>query len=284
MTSALLLLAAVPVFAAGGGDSADTGGPDMELHYGVCVHSHGAHGEGRPELGTPRIGDLDAAIVQRQLESFRVGSRGGHPDDRAAHPMVAMAGFAKPLSDADIEALAAHIAALRPARAPVEDYPVTLSEEEGLAAFADIVAVSTHPRCLNCHLDGDALLVGDDSQPHGFGITRFSPLEGTHCSACHTAAPVDDGLAPLPPADPIWSMAPAQIVFQDRSPAELCAQLKDPSRNGGRRSVGSTEHIAHDHLLQTSWHVGCTPPPISHEELVKRFEAWGRAGSPCPTE
>ena len=374
MTPMTLLVAVAGLVLAS--DDAGAGATNMELHYGVCVHCHGAHGEGRPELGTPRLGDLDAATVERQLRAFRDGTRGADPDDRSAHPMVAiarglpddtvvtdlaafveglspelrdagpasavgarlygtcgschgadargnatvgapdllyqdsaylarqlrgyrdgwrggagahplaqaMAGAAKGLSDADTEALATHIASLRPERPAVENYPVTVTEAEGLAAFADIYAVSTHPRCLNCHPDGDGPLVGDDSQPHGFGITRFSPLEGTHCSACHAAVAVDDGLAPLPPADPIWSMAPAQMVFEGRSPAELCGQLKDPAINGGRGSVASTEHIAHDHLLMTSWHSGRTPPPIPHAELVKRFETWGRAGSPCPTE
>lgn len=356
--------------------TAAEGAPTAPPTFGVCVHCHGAHGEGRPELGTPRIGDLTAAYVESQLRAFRTGTRGGHPDETTAHPMVqiakglageedvtalaayvttlepelrpagpedargkglfapcvachgaeargnpdlnapdllfqdsaylkrqlvayreglrgapgaeplaiAMAGMAKPLSDEDIDAVVAHIASLRPERPEPESYEVTLSEEEGLAAFADIYAVATHPRCLNCHPDGDAPLHTDASIPHDFGITRFSPLQGTHCSTCHAPSPVGDGLAPLPPADPIWSMAPAQMVFQGRTPQQLCEQLKDPDRNGGRGHVASTRHIAEDHLLQTSWHSGRTPPPISHAELVKRFETWGRAGGPCPKE
>ena len=48
--------------------------------------------------------------------------------------------------------------------------------------------------------------------------------------------------------------------------------------------VELTEHVENDHLLMTSWHSGRTPPPISHEELVERFETWSAAGAPCPSE
>ena len=340
------------------------------LQYGFCVHCHGAHGEGRPELDAPRIGDLSPDYIATQLQAFRDGHRDGQtprgnghpktgfPDDAALQvvagfaasldpeyqptgPRVSggaalyaacvschgadargaddipdllfqdsnylakamrdyrdgrrggtdagalaqsMATYAEGLSDDQIDAVVGHIASLRPARPPLEQYEVTLTREEGLAAFADIYDTATHPRCMNCHPDGDAPLHTDDSIPHDFGVNRFSPFNALNCSTCHAAAPVGDGLAPLPPSDPIWSMAPAQMVFENRTPREICEQLKDPELNGGRGHVGSTEHIAHDHLLQTSWYMGRTPPPISHADLIQRFEAWGRAGGPCPEE
>jgi cytochrome c oxidase subunit 2 len=351
-----------------------------DLAYGVCVHCHGAHGEGRPELGTPRLGDLSEAYIARQLAMFRDGGRGAHPGDPDAKPMAAiarglpsdariaelaafasaldpehrdrpdaspdqvaagrrlyascaachgtdgrgneevgapdllfqdptylarqlrnyrdgrrggpaadpsaqvMASLAKGLADEDIDGLVAYVGSLRPDRPALEDYPVTVSREDGLAAFADIFAVATHPRCMNCHPAGDAPLHGEAGDPHPFGVTRFSPLQGLHCSTCHSPLQVGDGQAPLPPADPIWSLAPAQMVFEDRTPAQLCAQLKDPAINGGRGHVASTAHIAHDHLLITSWHKGRPAPPLSHEALVERFETWGRAGGPCPED
>ena len=74
------------------------------------------------------------------------------------------------------------------------------------------------------------------------------------------------------------------MVFQNRTPAQLCNQLKDPEGNGGRGLNGLAQHVEEDHLLITSWHSGRTPPPISHEEFVKRFQTWGAAGGPCPEE
>jgi hypothetical protein len=96
--------------------------------------------------------------------------------------------------------------------------------------------------------------------------------------------PVGEGVAPAPPADPIWSLAPKQMVFENRTPKQLCEQLKDPEMNGGRGFVDTTAHIANDHLLMTSWHSGRAAPPIAHAELVKRFETWGKAGGPCPAK
>ncbi|MEN0068176.1 MAG: c-type cytochrome [Myxococcota bacterium] len=345
----------------------------VEIQYGVCVQCHGAHGEGRPELGAPRIGQLDASYVAMQLRSFRAGTRGYDTGDESGQAMAAvamglpeavieplarfvegldpaheppgprlsggagaygtcatchgtdatgnaelqapalaqqspeyltrqlrhyrdgvrggpmgapmgqaMAAQAQGLTDARIERLVTHITSLRPEPPPLDNPPVTLSREEGLAAFADIYAVAMHPRCMNCHPDGEAPLQGDDSHLHIYGITRFSPLEGVHCSTCHAPSAVGDGLAPLPPADAIWSMPPRAMAFQGRSPAELCAQLKDPAVNGGRGLGGLAHHIEKDHLLITSWHSGRTTPPISHPELVERFETWGAAGGPCP--
>jgi cytochrome c553 len=359
--------------AGGPAPAAPAGMLPVEWQYGVCVSCHGSHGEGRPELGAPRIGGLDAAYVERQLNAFRAGHRGAHPDDVHGEPMVAIAGglsdaqlpvlaayvaalepevrppgpavsegaaayascaachgddargnavlnapallhqdpayltrqlqhfrdgvrggdgasapgqqmaaLAANLDDAAIEAIVGHIAHLRPALPELEQPAVTASKEAGLAAFRDIYAVATHPRCMNCHPDGDAPLQTDASIPHVMGVTRFSPLDGLHCSTCHAPQGVGTGLAPLPPANPIWSMPPRAMAFENRTPAALCAQLKDRTVNGGRGHIGLTEHIANDHLLQTSWHSGREAPPVTHPELVERFEAWGAAGGPCP--
>ncbi|MEN0067050.1 MAG: c-type cytochrome [Myxococcota bacterium] len=344
-----------------------------EVQYGVCVQCHGLHGEGRPELGAPRIGQLDAEYVTAQLRSFRAGTRGYDPEDESGQAMRAvaaglpdeaiellgpfvedldpapqaptakvsggaaaygvcsschgpdglgnealqapalaqqhpayltrqlrhyrdggrggpqgaplgmtMAAQATGLSDDRIERLVAHIGSLREEPPPLENPPVTRSRDEGLAAFADIYAVATHPRCMNCHPDGDAPMQGDDSHAHIYGITRFSPLEGTHCSTCHAPKAVGDGQVPLPPADAVWSMPPQAMAFQNRTQGELCNQLKNPATNGGRGLGDLAEHIEHDHLLVTSWHSGRETPPITHAELVERYEIWAEAGGPCP--
>mgnify|MGYP000217850777 CR=1 FL=1 len=356
------------------GLAAEPTATNADLAYAVCVHCHGAHGEGRPELWTPRIGDLDASYVAAQLTAYRDGQRSWPDEARGASAMAAlarglddeavaalsttvaamepellppgppseagaaawapcvachgedargneamqapsllyqepgylraqlksyrdglrggegdaplalsMAAMAQGLDDATIDALVDHVASLRPPLPPLVQPEVTATKEEGLEAFADIYAVSQHPRCMNCHPAGDAPLQTDASRPHILGITRFSPLDGVHCSTCHAARPAGDGLAPLPPADSLWSMPPVGMAFQDRSPAELCEQLKDRSVNGGRGFIGLAEHVEEDHLLLTSWHSGRTTPPISHPELVERFQTWGAAGGPCPT-
>lgn len=368
----LVGLTATAALAADGGASSTPSMGSAELQYGVCVSCHGAHGEGRPELQGPRIGDLEAGYVELQLKAYRGGGRGGasvpssmpmvavaqgltdeqiaslgayvaglSPEQRspgepveggeaayascaACHgadargvpamsapdllyqdsadlklqlqlyrdgkrggtgsPSMAasMAAVSKGLDDATIDLVVAHIASLRPERAAQAEPAGSVTEEEGLTAFADIYAVSQSPRCMNCHPAGDAPLQTDASRPHNMGVTRQSPSVGLHCSTCHSAAASYNGQAPLPPSDTIWSLAPQDMVFEGRSAAELCAQLTDVEINGGRGPVELTEHVANDHLLITSWHSGRTPPPISHEELVARFETWADAGAPCP--
>lgn len=247
--------------------------------YAQCATCHGGNGEGNAELQAPALAQQDPAYLTRQLEHYRDGVRGG-PDGTALGQ--AMAAQARGLSDARIDRLVSHLTSLRPEPPPLDNPTVTRSVEEGLAAFADIYEVSTHPRCMNCHPDGDAPMQGDDSHPHIYGITRFSPLEGIHCSLCHAPNAVSDGQAPLPPADAIWSMPPRAMAFQNRTSTQLCEQLKDPDVNGRRGLGGLAHHIEKDHLLITSWHSGRDKPPISHEALVERYEIWGEAGGPCP--
>jgi hypothetical protein len=73
--------------------------------------------------------------------------------------------------------------------------------------------------------------------------------------------------------------------------AELCAQLKDPARNGGRDLEGLHHHMEEEPLVLWGWNPGTRPngearttPPISHEEFVATFDAWVAAGAPCPTD
>lgn len=55
--------------------------------YAVCTACHGAGGEGNRELGAPRISGLDASYLKRQLQRFRSGARGAHPDDQQGAQM-----------------------------------------------------------------------------------------------------------------------------------------------------------------------------------------------------
>ena len=61
----------------------------------------------------------------------------------------------------------------------------TSEQERGEAAFLEVYRVLQHPRCLNCHPDGDAPLQGDVSKPHAMNITRMSEEAGLECAACH---------------------------------------------------------------------------------------------------
>lgn len=254
------------------------GGEDA---YQACAACHGPDARGVAATGGPDLLYQAPDFLASQLKAYRDGHRGG----AGSSPLApAMAATVAGMDDDAIDLVVGHIGSLRPDLPPLDNPEVTLGDEEGLAAFEDIFAVSTHPRCLNCHPDSDTPYQGDDSTPHTMNITRTSPAQGVHCQQCHPSTAVGDGAWPLPPADPVWSMPSREMAFENRSPQQLCEQLKDPAVNGGRGLVELTEHVENDHLLMTSWHSGRTPPPISHEELVERFETWSAAGAPCPSE
>jgi hypothetical protein len=60
--------------------------------------------------------------------------------------------------------------------------------------------------------------------------------------------PNDPAPAPLR-AGIDWQLAPVDFIWFGKSGAEICAQLKDPKRNGGRDAVGLVEHLRHDASL-----------------------------------
>ncbi|HRC56167.1 MAG TPA: hypothetical protein PKU97_09600, partial [Kofleriaceae bacterium] len=58
----------------------------------------------------------------------------------------------------------------------------------GLVAWEAVRAVLQHPRCQNCHPQGDAPLQGDDSRPHGQNVLRGPTgrgMVGMECVTCH---------------------------------------------------------------------------------------------------
>lgn len=56
--------------------------------------------------------------------------------------------------------------------------------------------------------------------------------------------------APAPPRTGIdWQLAPVDFIRFRKCGAEICAQMKDPKRNGGRDAAGLVEHLRHDASL-----------------------------------
>ncbi len=162
-----------------------------------------------------------------------------------------------------------------------QEAPPLVDPAAGTAAFLDVVQVLQSPRCMNCHPVGDAPLQGDLSRPHAMSITRHSPEVGLPCSTCHRVVGLP--LPGVPPANPSWHLPPANQVFQGRTPAALCAQLKDPAQTGGRDLPALLAHVRDDALVRWGWSPGGrTVPPGSHEAFVAAFATWIDAGAPCP--
>jgi hypothetical protein len=175
---------------------------------------------------------------------------------------------------------ASRVAAQTPPSAPAPSPERPDAERD----FAVLATVLLSPRCKNCHPAGDAPLQGDRGTPHAMNITRRSAEAGLPCTTCHREAnaPMPGG----PPGVSGWRLPPAEtpMIFEGRSPHELCLQLKDPKMTGGRSLAQLREHLAHDHLVLWGWHPGPgrTPPPVTHDALVAATDRWLSAGAPCP--
>jgi hypothetical protein len=154
------------------------------------------------------------------------------------------------------------------------------------AAFEAIVPVLHHPRCMNCHSDGDYPRQGDDSHPHTMEIRRGPNGFGTsvvRCNSCHQDHNLD-GLH-LPPGAPGWHLpAPKMpMIWEGRSDHDLCESLKDPKQNGGRNMEQIVEHM-HSRLVLWAWNPGEGREPVrmSQESFLKNVSAWVDKGSGCP--
>ena len=150
--------------------------------------------------------------------------------------------------------------------------------------FMTVYNVLESPRCKNCHPAGDAPLQYDDSRPHGQNITRRSEKNGVTCATCHRDK--NNPRANQPPGAPNWHLPPSDtpMIFEGRTPAQLCAQLKDPAQTRGRDLAALLEHVAKDPLVGWGWDPGPgrKPVPIPRADFVAAFKAWIDAGAPCP--
>lgn len=155
------------------------------------------------------------------------------------------------------------------------------------AAFLQLYRVLTSPRCQNCHPAGDAPLQGDDSHVHLQNVKRGSSGHGVtamRCDTCHQAVNLTG--AHMPPGNPKWALPPQEqkMVFVERSPSELCRQIKDPRQNGGRSLEKLLDHVANDDLVGWGWSPGDgrTLPPLSRADTVTQMKAWIAGGAACP--
>ena len=100
------------------------------------------------------------------------------------------------------------------------------------AMFTELGKVLTHPRCVNCHPAGDRPRQGDVSRLHQppveRGVDGFG-LPAMRCPICHQQANFDPGRVP---GNPIWHLAPREMAWEGKTLGEICAQIKDPARNG----------------------------------------------------
>jgi hypothetical protein len=159
------------------------------------------------------------------------------------------------------------------------------------ALFAEAAKVITSPRCMNCHPAGDHPLQGDDRHIHEPAVLRGdadSGGPGLTCAACHTERnftlfPDEAGYQSIP-GNPGWRLAPIAMAWEGKSIGEICRQIKDPARNGGRNLALLHDHMAMDDIVGWAWHPGegRKPAPGTQEQFGGIVQAWIDTGAECP--
>ena len=173
--------------------------------------------------------------------------------------------------------------------------PGSVSKEDGLAAWARIYEVASHPRCSNCHTGAsDKPMWSGPSygktRAHGMNIRAGDSRMGVEyvpCATCHVNNETSGVANNVPHAAPqvaaAWRLAPVEADWFGRSSIEICTQLRDPDQNGDRDMLDLASHLDHDVILHWAWNPGGgrEPAPYSLQEHVNDLLAWGTAGFPC---
>jgi hypothetical protein len=152
------------------------------------------------------------------------------------------------------------------------------------AMFSELGKVLTSPRCVNCHPAGDRPRQGERARLHQPPVERGADGHGLptmRCSSCHQNANFDPGRVP---GHPEWHLAPREMAWEGKTVAEICAQIKDPARNGNRPVEALIDHIGKDTLVGWAWAPGFgrTPAPGTQAQAGALVKAWAESGAACP--
>jgi hypothetical protein len=169
----------------------------------------------------------------------------------------------------------------------------TADQASGLEQWRKIYAVFSHPRCANCHVADDHPRWSGAhygaARVHGFNVRRGDDGSGfgnpgLRCTTCHFSS--NSSALHGPPGAENWRLAPPEMVWWQQSSAAICAQIKDPQRNGGRTLDEIALHVRDDKLVGWGWAPGPgrEPAPGSAEATYEALERWSQAGAPCPQE
>ena len=172
-----------------------------------------------------------------------------------------------------------------PVLKPASEFAAMADDKQrAVALFTEAGKVIQHPRCVNCHPAGDRPMQGEDSRPHQPLVVRGDDglgAIGMRCTTCHGPANFDSGRVP---GHPTWHIAPIEMAWAGKSLREICEQIKDPKRNGGKSMEQLVEHMAEDTLVGWGWApgVGREPAPGTQKEFGELIRAWVESGAACP--
>ena len=161
---------------------------------------------------------------------------------------------------------------------------ITDRTERSRSLFVEAGKVLLSPRCLNCHPRGERPTQGSDMHLHQPAVIRGADGKGAtglRCTTCHQDANFE---ASGVPGHPLWHLAPLAMAWQGRTLGQICEQIKDPKRNGGKTMAQIQEHMAHDTLVGWGWAPGGTrvPAPGTQAQLGALTQAWIDSGAACP--
>jgi hypothetical protein len=159
-------------------------------------------------------------------------------------------------------------------------------DERSIALFLEAGKVITSPRCVNCHPAGDRPLQGKDSHLHQPLVVRGDGglgAVGMRCYTCHGQQNYDPAHIP---GHPEWHLAPIEMAWQGKTLGQICEQIKDRARNGGRDMVALIAHMSDDSLVGWGWHPGAgrDPVPGTQQQFGALIKAWADTGATCPKE
>ena len=172
-------------------------------------------------------------------------------------------------------------------RAVADFAAVTDTKQRSQALFLEASRVFLHPRCVNCHPNGDIPHQGSELTLHQPPVTRGPESKGVvgmECTSCHQEHNL--ATARVPGAHD-WHLAPREMAWVGKTPGQICEQIKDPKRNGGKTLAQIVEHNAHDKaLVAWGWAPGADrePAPGSQEQFGAIVAAWVETGAECPSQ
>lgn len=156
------------------------------------------------------------------------------------------------------------------------------------ALFVEMGKVIQSPRCINCHPRTDSPAQGEASAPHMPPVVRGADGHGAvglECATCHATTNVAfaNGEGSIPGA-PDWHLAPASMAWEGKSLGDICRQIKDPTRNGGKSLAQLIEHNSHDRLIAWGFNPGKgrAAAPGTQAQFGALTRAWVESGAHCP--
>jgi hypothetical protein len=161
--------------------------------------------------------------------------------------------------------------------------------KRSVALFEEAGKVIESPRCLNCHPAGDRPTQGADMRPHIPPVARGEAglgAPGMECGTCHLQdnAPIRSASLHSAPGNPAWRLAPRNLGWQGKPLGDICRDIKDPRRNGGKSLAQVHAFLARDALVAWAWKPGAgrAPAPGAQARFGALIQAWIDSGAACP--